>query len=88
MPAPLRSLAVCECNADGAAAAQVTEKKKKGKPRGRPFQRKEALCVPTSSENMSPHALSVPLDVCVAVLAGDSIPDGLLVEAVVAEPQH
>ena len=89
MPAPLRSLAVCECNADGAAAAQTAEKRKKGKPRGRPFSRKEAVCEPASSfnyENVSPHCLSAPLEVYEAVLAESSSQTGLLVEAVVAVP--
>ena len=75
------------CNADGSAAALTAAMKKKGKPRGRPFQRKQALCESAfHSENDSPHGLSAPLEVCVAVLADDSLPAGRPVEAVASGP--
>ena len=38
------------------------------------------------SENDSPHGLSAPLEVCVAVLADDSLPAGRPVEAVASGP--
>ena len=77
--------------ADGIGPRTQINKKEKGKPRGRPFQRKGAACVAAAcqnaDQNMSPQRMSVcasPEVVYEAVPADDAMPDGLEVEVVVA----